>query len=342
MGRRGRVSAHAETLRLYDLVVVGFVGGLGTTLATPAPQVRVVVLAVLSGLTGCAAALYGADYLTRADDLVDKPHRPIPSGRLSGRTARRASLVLAGGTLVLDLLVAWRSLVFVVLAAFAYAAYGAGLKGRGLWGDVASGFAGWTCPLLAGACFSAVWPPPALLVAALALGLQGAFSNVLLAIMDVKEDRRAGSRTLPVRRGVQVSVGVLAVLAVAVYGLAALTPRALGRPAPAVFAVLLLGGVTVAGAVVAGAARTHAWRVVAWHLCERVLLPAALWTLADPVVGVLLAVLALLVVGLAPRPMLHGGPAGGAGGRALTEHPPKVSGSDDSTARPAGRERSGG
>ncbi len=42
---------------------------------------------------------------------------------------------------------------------------------------------------------------------------------------------------------------------------------------------------TVAGAVVAGAARTHAWRVVAWHLCERVLLPAALWTLADPVLG---------------------------------------------------------
>ncbi|WP_409239737.1 hypothetical protein [Streptomyces sp. PA5.6] len=77
-----------------------------------------------------------------------------------------------------------------------------------------------------------MWPPPALVVAAPALGIQGAFSNVLLTIVDVEEDRRAGSRTLPVRRGVQVSVGVLAVLAAAAYGLAGLTPRPWGGLLP--------------------------------------------------------------------------------------------------------------
>ncbi|MFI0237914.1 UbiA family prenyltransferase [Streptomyces sp. NPDC016845] len=309
VGRWERVRAHAETLRLYDLVVVALVGGLGATLAAPVPQVRDVVLAMVSGLSGCAGALYAADYLTRADDVVDKPYRPIPSGRLTASAAKWAAALLTSGTLVLDAVVAWHSLVFVVLAGVSYAAYGAGLKGRGLWGDAASGFAGWTCPLLAGACFSSAWPQLALLLPALALGLQGTFSNVLLAIHDVDQDRRAGSRTLPVRRGVRTSVRVLGALAATSYLAAVSTPLVLGRPAPPVFWVLLLGAAVTAGVVVAGA-RTATGKSVARHLCERVLLPGALWTSAEPLAGGALVVAALSVVVSAPRPMLRPGTAG--------------------------------
>ncbi|MFK0159793.1 UbiA family prenyltransferase [Streptomyces sp. NPDC090493] len=303
-----RRSAHLETLRPYDLVVAPVVTALGAVLAGPAvPPWRLLPAGVL-GLTACAGALYTADYLTRHEDGRTKPHRPIPSGRLPAAVARRCAVLLWLAAFVLATLVNWRSLLFVGLAVLAQDAYGRWLKNRGLWGDAAVGFSGWSCPLLAGACCTAPWPPAHLAAPALLLGVQGTLGNLLLAVDDRPHDLRAGCRTLPVRHGPDRAWTVLTALAVAEYAGALLLPvRAGPRTAP-VFLLLVLSAAATAAAVLV-TVRRRADRAVELHMYERVLLPAALWALTgEAFVAVAVAAVSAGVLRLTSRPMLRPAP----------------------------------
>ncbi|MFJ3669615.1 UbiA family prenyltransferase [Streptomyces sp. NPDC090106] len=311
-----RLSGHVETLRPYDLVVVALVGASGAALGAPDPAPLAVATAAVSAAAACASALYAADHLTRAEDLATKPDRPIPSGRLSPRAAKTAAALAAVVAVVLASLLNVRALLFVALGAAAYYAYGRRLKDRGLWGDLASGFAGWSCALLAGACLTAPWPPAGLVAPALALGLQGAFGNLLLAVHDCPNDRRAGCRTFPVRHGVASAVRALGVLSAATYAVAALSPWSTGRGSAAGFLLFLCAGLTLAVAVLSAARvrpaveEARLRQAVDRHLFERLLLPGALLALAGlPVAAFAATAAAALVVAMTPRPMLRLEPA---------------------------------
>ncbi|MBM9504414.1 UbiA family prenyltransferase [Actinacidiphila acididurans] len=308
------MSGHAETLRPYDLVVAALVTAVGAVLAAPAPGLGRVLGAAAAGLVACAGALYGDDFLTRAGDIETKPYRPIPSGRLRPGTAAGCAVALWLAAVVAAAVVNWRSLLFVAIAAAVHYAYARRLKDRGLWGDLAVGASGWTCPLLAGACFTASWPPPHLAVPALALGLQGTFSNLLLALADLPYDRRAGSGTLPVRRGPRLAVRVLAALAVAGWTAACLTPLAAGHRPTAAFVVLMAAAAVLSAACLAElrarpGRQPRPERAIGRHLYERLALPGALWALSgQAVAAATVTAAAALVVRLAPRPMLDPGP----------------------------------
>ncbi|MFF7474747.1 UbiA family prenyltransferase [Streptomyces sp. NPDC008092] len=301
-----RLSGHLETLRPYDLVVTPVVTALGAALADPAPAVGRLLGAAALGLTACAGALYTADYLTRHEDGRTKPHRPVPSGRLRAATARRCAVLLWLGAFVLATLANWRCLLFLGLAVLAQDAYGRRLKSRGLWGDLAVGFSGWSCPLLAGACCTATWPPAQLAVPALLLGVQGTFGNLLLAVDDRPHDLRAGCRTLPVRHGPCRARTVLTALAVTEYAAALLLPGRLGQRATApVFLLLVLPAAATAAAVLV-TVRRRPDRAVELHMYERVLLPAAVWALTGrTAVAVAVAAVSAGVLRLTSRPMLR-------------------------------------
>ncbi|MDT0317091.1 UbiA family prenyltransferase [Streptomyces millisiae] len=297
-------------MRPYDLVVVPLVAAAGAALAAPVPAPLAESTAAVIAAAACSSALYAADYLTRAEDLATKPRRPIPSGRLSPRAAKTSAILAALITVVLACLMNPRTLLFVALSAAAYYAYGKWLKNRGLWGDAASGFAGWSCSLLVGACLTTPWPPAGLIVVAAALGLQGAFGNLLLAVNDRSHDQRAGCRTFPVRHGQARAARALAGLAAATYATAALAPLVTGRrPTPGFFLFL---GVALLMAVAAlavawphrlGGARPR--QAITWHLFERLLLPGALLALTGRSEAAAIAVaLAASVVALTPRPIL--------------------------------------
>ncbi|MFJ8487528.1 UbiA family prenyltransferase [Streptomyces sp. NPDC094038] len=303
--RPARLSGHLETLRPYDLVVTPVITALGAALTAPAVPPGRLLLAAALGLTACAGVLYTADYLTRHEDARTKPYRPIPSGRLRAATARRCAVLLWLAAFVLATSVNWRSLLFLGLAVLAQDAYGRSLKGRGLWGDLAVGFSGWSCPLLAGACCAAPWPPARLVAPALLLGLQGTFGNLLLALDDRPHDLRAGCRTLPVRHGPGRARTVLTALAATEYAGALLLPARLGPAGAPVF--LLLGPAAAAtAAAVLGTVRRRPDRAVELHMYERVLLPAALWALTGrTAVAVAVAAVSAGVLRLTSRPMLR-------------------------------------
>src|SRR5262249_19434900 len=94
---KDRIYAHLETWRPF----ISFNAGL-TALAGAVVQAGhlpdlghgLVILAV--PIVGYLGALYGTDFKDRADDRQTRPHRPIPSGRISEDNAVIAMLLCVG------------------------------------------------------------------------------------------------------------------------------------------------------------------------------------------------------------------------------------------------------
>ncbi|WP_052850205.1 UbiA family prenyltransferase [Streptomyces avicenniae] len=309
--RPPRLAAHREILRPWDLLTIPLVTATGAALADRGCDGTRVLLAAATGLAACVGTLYAADLLTRHDDRAAKPHRPLPSGRLSEATVARCAVLATVTAVALSLGAAPTALVFIAAAAAAQYAYCRGLKDAGLWGDVMNGLSGWSCCVLAGACFTAGLPSAPLWAVALALGLQGTFSNALLALHDLAADRAAGRRTLAVRLGPEGTVTVLALLAAAAYITAITTPGFLHHRPGTAFFVLLAGAVLLCTGCLAHAAPRPGAppapeRAIEWHLYERLALPGAFLTLADDgptVLGPLAAAACLLR--LTPRHALR-------------------------------------
>ncbi|MBA0050230.1 hypothetical protein E0L36_04750 [Streptomyces sp. AJS327] len=312
---RSRTAGHLETLRIYDLTVIALVTGLGAAMSAPPGGARLPVLglAACAGALACAAALYMADYLTRHEDQLAKPHRPIPSGRISGATVARCAGVAAVAVLGTALAVNWHALVFLGAAVGLYGLYGRWGKRRGLLGDLLSGVSGPVCAFLAGACYSAPWPPGWLWFTAVLLGLQGVFSNLLLALHDLGTDRAAGCGTFPVRHGPRRTVRLLTTLALATYLLCLALPATMTEP-PTSATLLLLGCAVLCALRVLGLLRPpgHApctRPALVWHFLERLLLPGALLAQVVPATAAVLPTLAAgAAVLLSPRPMLSHAP----------------------------------
>lgn len=307
--RASRLAAHLETLRPYDLVAVLLVAAAGAAMAAPHADPGRVSLAAVVALTAGAGALYGADYLTRHDDFTTKPDRPIPSGRLPGATARSCATGGALTALTVTAAVNWHGLVFIAAAVAGQVGYARRLKDSGWWGDLAIGLSGWSCALLTAATFTAPWPPQALWPAALALGLQGAFGNTLLALTDLDTDRAVGCRTVPVRYGPRGALAAMTGSAVACYALAVTVPGALHRTATPGFVVLTAAAALLAAAaflpLAAPGPRARALRATELHFHERVMLPAGFLALTAATLPVLCAALAgACVLALTPRAML--------------------------------------
>jgi geranylgeranylglycerol-phosphate geranylgeranyltransferase len=143
------------------------------------------------------------DYFDTGIDRVNKPRRPIPSGRLSARDARRVYLwgtvlvTAAMGALlpgrVFALALFWEALLFF---------YAARMKRTPLWGNM----------VIAGVCASAFMVGGLITGRYGVLAFPAAFAFVLVVARelvkgaeDVEGDSLAGARTLAVRFGAERS-----------------------------------------------------------------------------------------------------------------------------------------
>ncbi|MGC9011668.1 geranylgeranylglycerol-phosphate geranylgeranyltransferase [Thermogladius sp.] len=197
--------------------VNSLMSGLGALMAvlvyrgyTP-PDVLVAAVATSTGYLSTAASMLVNDYVDAAADAVNKPWKPIPSGRASREAARSLGLALAAASIALNALLAlagrgvgWPpALVAAVytLAGLAYSYLRAHwwshlLVSLSTTGPVVYGY------VLAGSpqgklAFTAAF---ALLVFLVTTGRE-----VVKALQDVEGDRRAGYRTIPIVFGVEAS-----------------------------------------------------------------------------------------------------------------------------------------
>lgn len=296
--------AHLETWRPYGLTYVGLVGLAGAALAAPHPDGWRLLGGWGVPTLGWLAGLYGGDYFDRELDAGAKPQRPIPSGRMSARTALAAMVLCVSAGAVFGLLLNWRTILLVGAALIAGIAYSTWFKARGLSGNLVRG--GITAfAFLFGTMMTSDYPPVGLLPLALLFCLHDAGSNLVGTLRDIEGDRAGGYRTMPVKSGVSAALTCASVLYVLWLAIALFAPGLLSRQGNLDFYWPMLGAGIVLGAsallVVILAARPLAPRTaLRAHeilVIERVVLGCALVALgaARPYLVLPLLVVVVLV-----------------------------------------------
>jgi chlorophyll/bacteriochlorophyll a synthase len=181
----------------------------------------------LSGPLVCGTSQAVNDWFDRGVDAINEPDRPIPSGRLPGRTG----LAIAIAATLLSLAVAvllgrWAlgaALVGLALA-WAYSAPPLRLKRNGWWGNAACGACYEGLPWFTGAALLAGALPGTRIMAVAALYSLGAHGIMTLNdFKSVEGDRRSAIRSLPVLLGTaRAALLACAVMAAAQFAVMAL------------------------------------------------------------------------------------------------------------------------
>jgi len=241
---------HLEVGRPDLVFYSGLVSVAGAVLASDTWSVWQLIGAWAAPTCGWFAAMYGGDYFDRELDKITKSQRPLPSGRMSPRTALSGMILWVLLGMVIAVLLNPINLLMVVLALSFGVAYSKVLKSRGAWGNLARG-AITACAFAVGVFSTSTSPAPAIFVLALVFALHDAASNVVGAICDAEGDRQGGYRTFPVRHGEKVSLRLMVVLhalwmvLAIVYPLVALPEFAYGPHLPFLIVAIVMTVVSI-------------------------------------------------------------------------------------------------
>ncbi len=198
----------------------------------------------LSGPLVCGTSQAVNDWFDRHVDAINEPGRPIPSGRIPGRSG----IAIAVACTVLSLLVAaalggWAfgAAVFGIALAWAYSAPPVRLKQNGWWGNLACAACYEGLPWFTAAAIMAGTLPNWRIIAVAAAYSAGAHGIMTLNdFKSVEGDRQTGVNSLPVLLGVlpaaRLACVVMALPQIVVIGLL----LGWGHPAHAAAVAILL------------------------------------------------------------------------------------------------------
>lgn len=220
------------------------------------PWMMVAAGLLLAGPLVCATSQAVNDWYDRHVDLINEPHRPIPSGRIPGRWGLYIAVIWSAVSLaVAAMLGSWVLLATVLglALAWAYSAPPLRLKQNGWFGNAAVAFSYEGLPWFTGAAIMATVLPDwrILIIAALySVGAHGIMT--LNDFKAVEGDRRTGIRSLPVALGEAAAARLAcAVMALPQIGVVALL-IGFGRPGhAAAIAALLAVQVVLMGRLIA-------------------------------------------------------------------------------------------
>ncbi len=183
------------------------VASTGVPLSTSWPTLVAGVL--LAGPMVCATSQAANDWFDRHVDAINEPQRPIPSGRLPGRTGLYVAILWTLLSLaVAALLGAWGFAAAVVGLALAwvYSAPPLRLKRNGWYGNAACAACYEGLPWFTGAALMVGTLPDARTIVAAALYSIGAHGIMTLNdFKSIEGDRLTGIDSLPVKLGVDAS-----------------------------------------------------------------------------------------------------------------------------------------
>mgnify|MGYP006281499843 CR=1 FL=1 len=204
-----KLFAHLETMRPYTVIWCGLVSLAGACLSWgQLPPLDVAILSLLVPIIGWIAGLYLSDFLDRKLDKIEKPHRPIPSGRIKPYEAIFIGIAYAaiGGLFSLYLGLKTFFLVFIVaLLVFTYAYI---TKSHGILGNLNRGSI--TVVAYFYGIFSTNIPindiPTYIFLLSFVFLLHDTNSNLVGAIRDIEGDKKANYKTIPVKFGIKKSI----------------------------------------------------------------------------------------------------------------------------------------
>lgn len=214
---KDKISAHLETWRPYTVIWCGLVSLAGSCLTFgDIPTLKIATLALFIPMMGWTAGLYLSDYLDRKLDSIQKPHRPIPSGKIKPNEALIAGAIFAIVGFFLSFLLNLNNIILVFVVALLVFSYTKLSKSHGIIGNVNRGFV--TVAAYLFGVFSTgqsiqsipiyIWLFP------LVFFIHDTNSNLVGAIRDMGGDKRGGYKTIPVKYGVKKSMIISLVLSI--------------------------------------------------------------------------------------------------------------------------------
>ncbi len=170
-------------------------------------------------------------------DSIGRQNRPLPSGRISRRSAMRLAWALASGALAVASTLGAQLAAFAAATVSLAAAYSFWLKRTLLVGNACMALLVSAIPIY-GALGTATLPPN-VLAAAVMTFFYFCAQEILYNVEDFNEDRQAGLRTTAVRVGFPGAL-TLARLLLVVYAMAATAPWAIGIAGSSYLVAVLL------------------------------------------------------------------------------------------------------
>ena len=212
---KDKIFAHIETWRLYTVIWCGLVSLAGACITNSAfPALYIAVLATIIPMMGWTAGLYLSDYLDRKLDAIQKPHRPIPSGRIKPKEALIVGAVFAISGFVLSFLLTLNNIILVFVVAALVFFYAKLSKARGILGNINRGTV--TVAAYLFGVFSVGQPissiPFYIWILAVVFLLHDTNSNLVGAIRDMEGDNKGGYKTIPVKYGLKFSILISLIL----------------------------------------------------------------------------------------------------------------------------------
>ncbi len=199
----GKIGGFVRLMRPINCAMMGFAVFVGAVIADP-HFFNVVWLGVVYGfVTGfmlTAASMTINDYYDRAIDGINEPHRPIPSGTVSGQQALAFVFVLSVIGFVFAYLTSFLCLVIAIISWILVVAYVTVGKKSGLPGN----FLVSTCvaiPFIYGSITVLNQVQLNVLLFTLMAFLSNTGREITKGIVDVTGDKVEGIKTLAVRYG---------------------------------------------------------------------------------------------------------------------------------------------
>jgi 4-hydroxybenzoate polyprenyltransferase/geranylgeranylglycerol-phosphate geranylgeranyltransferase len=236
-----KVFAHIETWRPYTVLWCGLVSLAGSCLTFGGlPDLHIAILATITPILGWVAALYASDFFDRKLDAIQKPHRPIPSGRIKPYEAFIAAVLLAIIAFIFAFILNIYNVLLGFLVAVSVISYAKFSKSRGILGNLNRGFIIWLA-FLFGALSVHKEIPINILLVSLIFPIHDTNSNLVGAIRDIEGDKKGGYITIPVKYGIKKSVYVSLILTLTWFSLALFIPLFFSFLSPLYYIVFSAG-----------------------------------------------------------------------------------------------------
>jgi geranylgeranylglycerol-phosphate geranylgeranyltransferase len=228
------VKVFLELMRPFNCLMAGVAAIIGQTMVGGWDvQPAVLIFLAVFLVTGAGNAVN--DYFDREIDAINRPDRPVPSGRVTSKQALMWSLILFAAGCTLAGLVNWLCLVISTANSVLLYFYARNLKTTLLMGNICVAYLTGSTFLFGGAVYGYAGLASTYVPFELS-SLATMSREIMKDVEDTKGDSKAGARTLPILAGEKLS-GALAAFFVVVAVVLSYQPK---------FGTIYLAVVTVA------------------------------------------------------------------------------------------------
>ncbi len=209
--------SYIKILRLVNGIVAGLAAVFAIVLGIPVGvkiNYLVLILVVIAALLVSSQAMIFNDIADRDEDSINAPHRPLPSGKISLKTAVIYGIVITiiaiGVSASIDIVMKLPGISIITALIFGASLdlYNFKVKQMGFWGNVLIG-TNVIALFIYGSLFSYFVYNKEYSIVPVIIGIAAAAGNIgreiIKGLPDIEGDRKAGNKTIAVKYGPRIA-----------------------------------------------------------------------------------------------------------------------------------------